>query len=139
MTTEENPYAPPKTSDWAVGVRSGRREDLRTVALAQKAIIVCILLNISAVLCIFLLPREWLALVVAGVLVLIVAQMVSVVTLAIKVYNVGTGIIYGIGTMVPYIGLILLLVINNKATKVLRENGHHVGFFGADLSEFRRS
>jgi hypothetical protein len=139
MTTEENPYAPPKTNDWAVGVRSGRREDLRTVALAQKDIIVCILLNISAVLCIFLLPREWLALVVAGVLVLFVAQMVSVVTLAIKVYNVGTGIIYGIGTIVPYIGLILLLVINNKATKVLRENGPHVGFFGADLSEFRRS
>jgi len=53
-----------------------------------------------------------------------------------KVYNPVTGIIYGIGTIVPCVGLIILLVINTKATRTLELNGHHVGFFGADLSKF---
>jgi len=52
------------------------------------------------------------------------------------VYNPVTGIIYGAGTIIPCIGLIILLVINTKATRTLELNGHHVGFFGADLSKF---
>ena len=37
---DENPYASPKTSDLVVGIKSGRREDLKSVAMAQKSIIV---------------------------------------------------------------------------------------------------
>jgi hypothetical protein len=40
MTTDENPFAPPRAADAVVGVKSGRVEDLKTVAVAQKTIIV---------------------------------------------------------------------------------------------------
>jgi hypothetical protein len=46
------------------------------------------------------------------------------------------GVLLGILTLIPLIGLIVLLVINGKATKVLRANGHRVGLLGASLSEF---
>ena len=50
MSAEENPYAPPKVSDVVVGVKSGRVEDLKAVAIAQKIVIVCILLNIVTIM-----------------------------------------------------------------------------------------
>jgi hypothetical protein len=43
MVMDDNPYAPPQHMDRATGVRSGRREDLKTIAVAQKSIIICIL------------------------------------------------------------------------------------------------
>jgi hypothetical protein len=56
--------------------------------------------------------------------------------LAMKVYSVIQGILIGILTMVPCLGLLLLLLVNQKATKILKDNGHNVGLFGADLSRF---
>jgi hypothetical protein len=53
-----------------------------------------------------------------------------------KVYSVIQGILIGILTMVPCLGLLLLLLVNQKATKILKDNGHNVGLFGADLSRF---
>ncbi|HZZ81823.1 MAG TPA: hypothetical protein VFE62_25205 [Gemmataceae bacterium] len=40
-------------------------------------------------------------------------------------------------TLIPCVGLIVLLVINGAATSTLRQYGYHVGFLGADLSQFR--
>ena len=133
---EDNPYAPPKATDLAVGVKSGKRADLKTVALAQKSIIVCILLNFGAIAAQFLLPPEMAIFLAAGLVILFLVQLVSVVILATKVFNTLTGIIYGIGTIIPCIGLLVLLIVNNKATEILRRNGHHVGLFGANLAEF---
>jgi hypothetical protein len=136
MSVDDNPYAPPKTSARAVGVRSGRVEDLKSVAVAQKAVITCIALYLAAIIGQFLIPLEYRLYLLIGVLVLGLVAMVSVIMLAMKVYNPVTGIIFGLGIIIPCFGLILLFVINQKATKVLQLNGHHVGFFGADLSKF---
>jgi hypothetical protein len=133
---EENPYAPPEATDLAFGVKSGKRADLKTVALAQKSIIVCILLNFGAIAARFLLPPELGIFLAAGLVILFLVQLVSVVFLATKVFNVLTGVIYAIGTIIPCIGLLILLIVNNKATEILRKNGHHVGLFGANLAEF---
>ena len=35
----------------------------------------------------------------------------------------------------PYIGLIVLLVVNGKATGILKQNGIKVGLLGANLSQ----
>ncbi len=136
MATDDNPYAPPKAVDRVVGVKSGRVEDLKTVAVAQKTIIVCIVLNILAAVGRVFVPQEWLLLLVAGLVILFLTQTAAVMLLAMKVYSFGTGIIYGIGAMIPCIGLIILLMVNGKANKILTQNGHHVGLFGADLSKF---
>lgn len=41
---DDNPYRAPLSQDAALGVLSGRQEDVRSVALYQKGILVCILL-----------------------------------------------------------------------------------------------
>jgi hypothetical protein len=136
MPTEENPYAPPQFSEQAVGVKSGRREDVKSVAVAQKAIMVCILLQMSTGALQFFVPHEYvIGFLVFAVLVML-ASVVSVMMLAMKVFNIGLGIVYGFGTILPCIGLIVLLIVNQRATRILRDNGHEVGFFGAKLSEF---
>ena len=65
-----------------------------------------------------------------------VASAVYVVLLAMRVYNVALGIVLGLLSVVPCIGLIVLLVVNGKASTILRSNGHKVGLLGADLSRF---
>jgi hypothetical protein len=136
MSREENPYEPPRTPSRVTGVRSGLREDLRAVAQYQKGILVCILLQIAVFIARFLVPANIVIFVLGAALVVGVAQAVFVFMLSIKVYNVVLGILLGILAIVPCLGLIVLLIINNKATNILRDNGHHVGLLGADLSKF---
>ncbi len=136
METEENPYAPPRANDVVTGVRSGRRADLRSVAVAQKTIIVCILLNFVAIGAQFVIPPQWALFIGLGYLVIAIVQLVAVFSLAMRVSGTGPGILYGIGSMIPCIGLLILLMINSRATKILTANGHHVGLFGTDLSKF---
>jgi len=136
MAKEENPYAPPLASDRAIGIKSGRHEDLKTVAFAQKSIIVCILLYFCLIVARFFVPREYNLYLFICLVVLGLVSTVSVFVLAMKVYSVVQGILVGILTMVPCLGLILLLLVNQKATRILRENGHEVGLLGADLSRF---
>lgn len=142
MSMSENPYEAPRSVDRVVGIKSGKREDLRSVALYQKAIMICILCYIVALVAqVFLQINAKSG--VSAVLSLIVGLLALAVVLtgvvftfllAIKVYNVAIGIILGIGTMIPCIGLIVLLAVSNRATAILRENGIQVGFLGADLN-----
>ncbi len=136
MPTEENPYAPPRTSARALGINSGRREDLKTVAVAQKSIIVCILLYLCLIVARFFVPYQYNLYLLICMLVIGLVSTASVFVLAMKVYSVIQGILVGILTMVPCLGLLLLLLVNQKATKILKDNGHNVGLFGADLSRF---
>ena len=62
---------------------------------------------------------------------------VFVFMLATKVYGIVLGVLLGILTIVPLLGLFILLIVTDKATKILRKNGHHVGLLGAKLSEFK--
>ncbi len=139
----ENPYQSPKGYEPAVGVKSGRPEDLRSVALYQKGILVCLLIYLIAMvggmLGQFLLPPALLTILGLGVLCLGMVGLVFVFLLSVKVYQVGVGIALGLFTMVPCLGLLVLLIINAKATAVLRSNGYKVGLLGADLSEIEAS
>jgi hypothetical protein len=141
MAPEENPYTPPRTTDRVVGVKSGRREDLKAVAVAQKSILICIVVYILCICGQVLLARSpgganYSIYVGVVALIVVLVATVSVFLLAIRVYSVASGILLGIGTLIPCLELLILLMINGKATKILRENGHHVGLIGADLSRF---
>jgi hypothetical protein len=141
MSPEDNPYAPPRSTDRVIGVRSGRREDLRAVAVAQKSILVCILLYFLCIIVQVVLAQNREAanysiyVLIATLLVGLVAT-VSVFLLAIRVYSPVYGFFLGLGTFIPCVGIVILLMVNAKATRILRENGIHVGFMGADLSKF---
>jgi hypothetical protein len=118
-----------------VGVLSGTREDLRSVATYQKGIIVCILIYLIAVITQFVLPAELRLFLGLALLALGITATVFVFLLSIKVYSVGLGILFAFLTMVPCIGLVMLLVINAKATGILRQNGIKVGLLGASTSD----
>ena len=131
----DNPYQSPLTDVQVTGVRSGKRDDLRSVAKYQKGILVCILIYLIAVVCRFVLPAEFQLLLVAAVVVAGLAGTVFVFMLAMKVYSTGVGVLLGILSLVPCVSLIVLLVVNGKATAILKENGIKVGLLGAKLSE----
>jgi hypothetical protein len=42
--------------------------------------------------------------------------------------------VLGVLALIPLVGLIVLLIVNGKATKILREHGVRVGLMGAKLS-----
>jgi hypothetical protein len=130
----ENPFEPPRDTSPAVGVLSGQREDLRTIARFQKGILVCILIYLIAVIAQFALPPELRIFMAVGVMIFALAGAVFVFLLAIKVYGVGLGILLGVLSMAPCLGLIVLLLVNGKATNVLRQNGIKVGLMGANIS-----
>ena len=133
----ENPYQAPPLEPPVVGVLSGTREDLRSVAVYQKGIMVCILIYLLSILGQFsgaaIAGDHPLALAVLGVG---LTGLVFVFLLSTKVYGTGVGILLAILTLVPLLGLIVLLSINGKATAILKQNGHHVGLLGANLSDF---
>ena len=130
---DDNPYAAPVSTarESVVGVLSGRREDLRKVAFAQKGIMVCILLYLMLVFGQFIIPLEFRRLIIAAALCLGVAGLVFVFMLATRVYGTGEGIAMACLTIIPCLGLIILLIVNQKATNILKQNGIEVGLLGA--------
>ena len=129
-----NPFEAPQPERQAVGVLSGSRDDLRRVAVYQKGILVCILIYFVAVFGQFALPEQVRLFLAIGSLCVALAGAVFSFLLAMKTYGTGLGILFGILCLVPLVGLFILLVVNGKATGVLKQNGIKVGLLGADLS-----
>jgi hypothetical protein len=113
------------------------RQDLYNVAIYQKVILWCILAYFIAVVGQFAVPQE--ARLLLGLVFIAVAVLATVFVfmLALKVYSVAMGIVLGVLTLIPCIGLITLLIINQKATGLLTKHGYRVGLMGADLSQFK--
>lgn len=130
----DNPYQAPEVSSEVTGVLSGTRDDLRSVAVFQKGILVCILIYFVAVIGQFALPAGIRPLVGLGVLLNGLVGAVFVFLLAIKTYGTGLGIGLGILSLIPCVGLIVLLIVNGKATTILKSNGINVGLLGAKIS-----
>jgi hypothetical protein len=120
---------PPVTPQYQTPTRT----DLRTIAMQQRVILICILIYIMAVIGQFILPPKIMLLVGLGALGADLVAVVFVFMLAIRLYNVALGIVLGILTLIPLVGLIVLLVVNGKATTILRQNGLKVGLLGATV------
>jgi hypothetical protein len=132
----QNPYQSPVPAPPVVGVNSGNREDLRKIASHQKVIVVCILIYLLAVVFQFAFPPQVRPIIGGAVLIIALVGTVFVFMLATKVYSPVTGVLLGILTLIPCLGLIALLVVNGKATSVLKQNGIRVGLLGANMSQF---
>jgi hypothetical protein len=109
--------------------------DLRSVAGLQKAIIFCILFNLIVYACQFFFPAERRWVVALPAIPVGLASTVCLFMLALRLYSPAAGIILGLLSLVPWVNLIILLVVNQKATKTLQSHGIRVGFLGANLSQ----
>ena len=127
--------APPPIQQLTYATPPVGRTDLRTIAIRQRVIICCVLAYIVAVVMQIVIPPPFNALASLLVLAAGITGAVFVFMLAIALYNTGAGVVLGILTLIPLIGLIVLLIINGKATTVLREHGLQVGLMGAKLDQ----
>ena len=130
----ENPYQVPQSTSTAIGVLSGTRDDLLSVAKNQKGILVCILIQLVAMVGQFALPPGVRLFLGLAVLIIGLVGAIFVFMLAIKVYGTAVGILLGFLSFIPCIGLIVLLIVNGKATGILKQNGIKVGLMGANIS-----
>jgi hypothetical protein len=132
-----NPYAAPEVDVEIKGIGSGCLKDLYKVASAQKAILVALLIYFGSLIAIqFVRPPLYYVLVVAG-LIAAFAMFIFMVILAVQVYNVIGGILLGLLMLIPLLNLLVVLMVNGKATEIIRSNGFKVGIMGADLDEIR--
>lgn len=140
----DNPFQSPQNQSVqkppVIGVLSGQQHDLRSVAVFQKAIMICILVYVGTVIASIVMQQikpSFIFAVLIGAIAIATALTGSVFVfmLSIKVYGTGVGVLLGILSLVPCVGLIVLLVVNGKATNILKANGYNVGFLGADLSK----
>jgi hypothetical protein len=124
------PGMQPPTLGYATPVPA--RADLRTIAVRQRGIMFCILGYLVLVAAQFAVPEELRIIPALLAVAVSVAAAVFVFMLALSVYNTAAGIVLGILTLVPLIGLIILLIINARATRILRQHGIRVGLMGAN-------
>lgn len=118
-----------------LGYAPARRNNLREIAVRQKAILWCIVAQIAALALMVALGPD-LAWVIGLVRIVVsLASLVFVFMLAVSVYKTGVGIVLGLLVLIPLVGLLVLLFINGKATKELRAHGIKVGLMGANLSQ----
>lgn len=106
-------------------------DDLKQIASYQKVILICILFYLGGVVGQFLIPLEMRMALALVVLVVMLVATVFVFLLATKLYGAVVGILLGILTLIPLIGLLVLLSVNGKATQTLKDNGISVGLLGA--------
>jgi hypothetical protein len=111
------------------------KADLKSVASYQKVILLCILAYLALVGIQFVLPPDSRPMLMLVAIPLGLIATVFVFLLATKVYSTGMGIVLAVLTLIPCIGLIALLIINGKATAVLKKHGIEVGLLGANVSD----
>jgi hypothetical protein len=83
----------------------------------------------------FVIPEDFRVFLALALIPLGLTATVFVFLLATKVYSTGLGILLGLLTLIPCVGLIVLVIINVQATSILRANGVEVGFLGASSSD----
>jgi hypothetical protein len=113
------------------------RNDLRNIAVRQKAIQFCILgyLLFGLLTAFRVVPPPLSLITLLGALASIATGAVFVFMLALALYSTAAGIILGILSLIPVLGLLVLLIVNGKATSVLRQHGIQVGLLGAKSSQ----
>ena len=65
-----------------------------------------------------------------------IAIAVFVALVGVRVYSTVAGVLLGIAAIIPCVNLIVGLIVNQAATKILNQNGVKTGTFGADMSQF---
>jgi hypothetical protein len=125
---DPNPYSTPVS---APNANAPGQADLETIASGQKLIIFGILCYFGIILTRFVFPPLGLIALLAAVVLGILGTLRLVGGFG---YPLHIRILLIIALFIPLIGLITLLILNGKATTILREGGYTVGILGASRS-----
>lgn len=122
------------------------RDNLRKIATYQRAVLICLLsqflLGPFMFVCVMPFapgrPSDVVLLGLVAGLILGVVGTVFSFKLSAKIYSTKLGVTLAIMTFIPLYGLVILLIINSRATAVLNRHGISVGLFGANSSDIIR-
>lgn len=124
----ENPYQASQLPMNDAASTAATADDITKVASGQKLIIYGILIYLLAIGLQFAVGPAAALLIFATMFL----GIFGIIRLAVGFgYSVISIILLIIGSFIPLVGLIILLVLNAKATKALRANGYTVGLLGA--------
>jgi hypothetical protein len=126
----DSPYKPP-----AYEAPEPGRQPVRLVAKYQRWVIFALLGNIVAnILAIATAGQDLPVRLVVVVLALaaVVFGMAAIFLLTKQLMNAVFGVVFAIAMILPCISLIVLLLVNQKATAYLQSNGVRVGFLGVN-------
>jgi hypothetical protein len=123
-----------ETTEGAEGSPFGQQE-LRRIAVHQKGVLACILVYLLCVGGRFVAPAGLGPYIMGVGLLTSLVGTVFVFLLSSTLYGTGLGVLLALLTLIPLVGLVILLVVNSKASGTLEDNGISVGLMGADLSE----
>jgi predicted RNA-binding Zn-ribbon protein involved in translation (DUF1610 family) len=123
----------------------GNKGELKSVASAQRNMLVCVLLFLGCFVGSGVIqgmdpkasdPALGLVRVIIGAIYLAatIGLMIYIFMLARKMYNLGIGILLGLLAIVPCVNFLLAFMVNQRVTKYLQEHGYEVGFLGAKVS-----
>jgi ABC-type multidrug transport system permease subunit len=104
---------------------NGPTINILSVAKAQKGLLIIVLINFISVIFI----RHW-----AASLLVSMGAMYFTYKLLVAL-NAKNKIVWLIGMIVPLLSLILLLILNSRATKAIQAAGFKVGILGADTKQ----
>jgi hypothetical protein len=135
-----NPYQPPQQGGLPTGLPPDDREKLREVAKAQRYINLEILGYIGAGVVLRTLQGVPGGQILGGLvgLAVVLAGCVFIVQMARALYNTGVAVLCAILLFIPCVGLLTLLIVNNRATARLQAAGIKVGLLGAEPGEVDR-
>lgn len=126
----DNPYESPK-ADVDDPYQEKLSQNVDGLIMGQKMVIFAILMNFAANGIMVAAPKLFLV----GILVALVALVLSLVGI-VKLshslgFHVAVSVVVGILMFIPCISLIVLLVLNSRATAKIKEAGYKVGLLGA--------
>lgn len=134
----DNPYKAPVTTPEASPLDNlgpTAIAEIRQTALLQKGLIVCIGLQIVAIVAVAFLPPQLQPIGAGFYVVVALVGGICTFLLSMTLYGIGLGILMSAASGIPCIGVFVLLTINGKATAELREYGLDVGLFGVPWSK----
>lgn len=109
------------------------RHELRRIAARQRGVLVSIFGYVLTLLAQFVLPPEYeLVCIVAGIAIAIGAA-VCVFLLGRMFHSPVVSVLLVILTLIPLVGLCILMVVDRRASGILKGHGIHVGLLGADV------
>lgn len=127
-------------SDTGKGNENEKQVDYKKIygiAKIQKVFICAMLLYLISLLLLFTFYDYEMAIMVffigSNLFVLICGLLI-----AMRVSGMGLAIIYGLTFFIPFMAILVMLLINERASKKIKEAGFNVGFFGAKLKKINK-
>jgi hypothetical protein len=141
--SRDNPYAVPGVLD-PQPIVPNHRERLRAIAIAQRRVNLAVLAYLCLVggnIAMLVLGQQFPGFALLFITLIRITAIGVIIFGAITVYRLAAllrgsvvAILYVIGLLIPCVGLLLLLTLSQKATKILQSEGVRVGLLGADPS-----